>query len=103
MTRIKLFSVMLFATLAFCGKAQDAIVHSGSVYTGTSEVVATQQVVLQPGFHAVPGCDVRVYIGSYPVNNYNDPTVSSINAFNTSGNTGQNYIHTITLLENAMD
>nr|WP_319571059.1 DUF6443 domain-containing protein [uncultured Draconibacterium sp.] len=103
MIRIKLFSAILFAILAFCGNAQDAFVENNSVYTGTSEVVATQEVTLKPGFHAVSGCNVRVYIGSYPVSNYNDPSVTHINQFNSSGNSGRNYIHTTTMLENVTD
>lgn len=99
MKRIKLFSIILFGTLAFYGNAQDAIFKDSSVYSGVSEIVATQQVVLRPGFHAVSGSNVRVYIGSYPVTNYNDPAVTKINPFNSAGNTGQNYIHTIALLE----
>ncbi len=100
MRKIKYILVTILAFFEICAYAQDANVVNNDKYTGKAEIVATNQIVLSDGFHAVEGSDVWVHIvpaDSVPDIDHETPTVDENINFDNTNNSLRNYIHTTIL------
>jgi RHS repeat-associated protein len=92
-----LLSAILLLTMLLHAAAQ-VNVENSDIYTGRAEIIATTQVRLLPGFRAVEGCNVRVYIdpsASYTPVVYN-PTPGGMPG-TVSASSSKNYIRTTAL------
>lgn len=87
----------IFFILAGTATAQTHVSNQ-DVYTGQTDITASTQVKLLPGFRAVAGSKVHAYIdagANYTSNNYTIPAPGTMNTFTpTSGN---NYVWTTVL------
>ncbi len=92
-----ILTLVFIAALHVIVRAQaQEYVQDNHVYTGTAEITATRQVTLLPGFTAVRGSNVHVYItdpGSSTGTDYT-PDEGDIIAGAVPGN-ARNYIHTL--------
>lgn len=80
--------------------AQPNHVESNSVYSGKAEIAACISVTLKPGFHALPGSNIRVYTDhNLVLPEYNYQPVTGNIIVNASPSASQNYILTTTLRE----
>jgi RHS repeat-associated protein len=92
-----LLSTILFLATLLHAAAQTNVVND-DVYTGKADITATNQVRLLPGFRAVEGCDVRVFIdpsASYTPVVYNPTPGGMPGTVSPSGT--RNYIRTTAL------
>ena len=96
---IKRCFTLVSVLLAFTGVMAQVTLTTGDVYTGKTDVTASEWVKLTTGFRAVEGSNVRVFIsqGASGFNAINYPTVSGGNIAQGSPTATMNYINTITL------
>jgi len=90
--------------LAVNANAQTQVTNS-DVYSGKADITASQWVKLTPGFRAVEGSDVKIYISSAAASftdiSYNPATGGTV--ANGSPNASMNYIRTYTLRDPVTD
>ena len=97
MIKIKFIIVIVLALIiARAGMAQ-SVVYNNEIFTGTADVTATQQVVLQEGFRAMKGSTVHVYIDANTKDN-DTYTVDTGSTPSGTPSSGQNYIRTMSML-----
>ena len=95
--------LLAFMSIGVTSFAQENVEDS-DIYTGKADVTATQQIVLKPGFRAMKGCDVHVYIDASanytPITYSPTPNETITTSFPSSS---FNYIHNIVLRESITD
>ena len=97
MIKIKfIIVIVLTLIIARAGMAQ-SVVYNNEIFTGTADVTATQQVVLQDGFHAMKGSTVHVYIDPNTKDNDSYTVDTGLTPSGTPSS-GQNYVRTMSML-----